>query len=51
MTMLSIVSPASTPVLLADAELSKAIGFFCVLGLVASLCLMTFGVDLSAGLV
>ena len=48
--MFSIVSPGSIPLVLADAESSKAIGFFCALGLVASLCLMTFGVDLSAGL-
>jgi hypothetical protein len=50
MTMLSIVSPGSIPMLPADAESSRAVGLFCMLGLVASLCLMTFGVDLSAGL-
>jgi hypothetical protein len=50
MTMLSIVSPGSIPVLPADAESSKTVALFCMLGLVASLCLMTFGVDLSAGL-
>jgi hypothetical protein len=50
MTMLSIVSPGSIPVVPADSESSKAVALFCMLGLVASLCLMTFGVDLSAGM-
>jgi hypothetical protein len=50
MTMLSIVSSGSIQVVPADAESSKAVAFFCMLGLIASFCLMTFGVDLSAGL-
>lgn len=48
--MLSIVPPGSIPLTLSDQEASKAVALFCLLGLVASFCLMTFGVDLSAGL-
>jgi hypothetical protein len=50
MTMISIVSPGSILMAQADRESSKVVALFCLLGLVASLCLMTFGVDLSAGL-
>jgi hypothetical protein len=41
MTAISVVSMGS-----ADR---KTIALFCMVGLVASLCLMTFGVDLGAG--
>jgi hypothetical protein len=51
MTMISIVSTHSVPAAKTDDEASKAVALFCLLGLVASFCLMTFGVDLSAGLV
>jgi hypothetical protein len=48
MTVISIVSMGSveTPT---DAHSLKAIARFCGLGLVASFCLVTFGMDLSVG--
>jgi hypothetical protein len=39
----------SVPETLADDHSLKIIVLFCCVGLIASLCLMTFGVDLSAG--
>jgi len=35
--------------MLVPATKTKTIALFCCLGLVASLCLMTFGIDLSDG--
>jgi hypothetical protein len=44
MTALSIVSAPE-----ADAHSLQAIARFCCFGLVASICLVTLGMDLSAG--
>jgi hypothetical protein len=43
MTAISVVSMGSVD------RSRQTIALFCVVGLVASLCLMTFGVDLGAG--
>jgi hypothetical protein len=47
--MTAIVSMGSVTETQADEHSFKAIVRFCCLGLVASLCLATLGVDLSAG--
>jgi hypothetical protein len=49
MATISIVSLHSVTKAQADDHSPKAIALFCCLGLVASLCLMTFGIDLSVG--
>jgi hypothetical protein len=49
MTTISIVSMRSFHETRADDHSCKTVALFCCLGLVASLCLMTFGVDLSVG--
>jgi len=49
MTAISMVSMGSVAETQADEHSFKAIVWFCYLGLVASLCLATLGVDLSAG--
>jgi hypothetical protein len=49
MTAISIVSMRSVSETQADDHSLKTIAQFCCLGLVASLCLATFGIDLSAG--
>jgi hypothetical protein len=49
MATLSIVSMSSVSEAKADDHSLKSIVLLCCLGLIASLCLMTFGVDLSAG--
>jgi len=49
MTTVSIVSMGSVPEMRADDHSPKTIVLFCCVGLIASLCLMTFGIDLSAG--
>jgi hypothetical protein len=49
MTAISIVSMGSVAEAQADEQSFKAIVRFCCLGLVASLCLATLGVDLGAG--
>lgn len=49
MAVISIVSMGSTIEARADEHSLKAIVRFCCLGLVASFCLATLGVDLSAG--
>lgn len=51
MTMISDVSMHLVPALRADDRSAKTIVLFCCVGLAASFCLMTFGIDLSAGLV
>jgi hypothetical protein len=48
MTTISIVSTPSATEARADYSI-KTIALFCCVGLVASLGLMTFGMDLSAG--
>jgi hypothetical protein len=48
MTTLSVVSMRSVSETQVDASLTT-ITLFCCLGLVASLCLLAFGVDVSAG--
>lgn len=48
MTVISIVSTLSAPEMRINHDLGT-IAPFCLLGLMASLCLVTFGVDLSAG--
>jgi hypothetical protein len=45
----TIVAMRSVPETQADVRSLKAIARFCCLGLVVSLCLMNFGMDLSAG--
>jgi hypothetical protein len=47
MTVISIVSTLPAPEMRVNGDL-RTIAPFCFLGLVASLCLVTFGVDLSA---
>jgi hypothetical protein len=47
MTVISIVSTLSAPEMRVNDDL-RTIAPFCFLGLVASVCLVTFGVDLSA---
>ena len=47
MTMISAVSMHSVPAVRADTP--KTIALFCCVGLLASFCLMAFGVDLGAG--
>jgi hypothetical protein len=49
MTTISIASMHSVPAGRADDQSAKTIVLFCCVGLVASFCLMTFGIDLSAG--
>jgi hypothetical protein len=49
MTAVSIVSMGSVPETRADDHSPKPILLFCCVGLIASLCLITFGIDLSAG--
>jgi hypothetical protein len=49
MTMLSVVSMHSISAAQAGDHSAKNIALFCGLGLVASFCLISFGVDLSAG--
>lgn len=49
--MISDVSMHLVPALRADDRSPKTIVLFCCVGLAASFCLMTFGIDLSAGLV
>jgi hypothetical protein len=49
MTMISIVSMRSVSEARAGDHSPKTIALFCCLGLVTSVCLMTFGIDLSAG--
>ena len=49
MTTISIASMGSVPETRADNHSLKTIVLFCCVGLAASLCLMTFGIDLSAG--
>ncbi len=49
MTMISIASMHSTAAARADLHSPKAIAVFCCAGLVVSFCLMSLGVDLSAG--
>jgi len=51
MTTVSIVSMGSVSETPAHDHSFKTIVLFCCVGLIASLCLMTFGVDLSAGCV
>jgi hypothetical protein len=48
MTTISIVSMRPIPETQADSSL-PTITLFCCFGLVASLCLMSFGVDVSGG--
>jgi hypothetical protein len=48
MTIISIAT-GSVPEARANYQASTAIALFCCFGLVVSLCLMTFGIDLSAG--
>jgi hypothetical protein len=49
MTMISIASMSSVSQAHADDHSRKTMALFSCVGLVASLCLMTLGVDLSAG--
>jgi hypothetical protein len=49
MTTISIISIPSVTEARADDYSLKTIALFCCVGLVASLGLMTFGMDLSAG--
>jgi hypothetical protein len=49
MTTVSIFSMGSVSETRADDHSPKTIALFSCVGLVASLCLMTFGIDLSAG--
>jgi hypothetical protein len=49
MTAISIVSMRSVAETQANDHSPKTIVLFCCLGLVASLCLVTFGMDLGAG--
>lgn len=49
MTTISIASMHSVPAGRADGQSPKTIVLFCCVGLVASFCLMSFGIDLSAG--
>jgi hypothetical protein len=48
--MMSIASMHSAAVARAEIHLPKTIVLFCCMGLVVSLCLMTQGLDLGAGL-
>jgi hypothetical protein len=50
-TDFSLASIASESVEDADNQSFKTIVLFCGAGLIVSLCLMTLGVDLSAGLI
>jgi hypothetical protein len=50
-TDFSLASIASESVEDADNQSFKTIVLFCGVGLIVSLCLMTLGVDLSAGLI
>ena len=49
MTAISMVSVGSVRETRADDHSLKAIVGFCYFGLVTSLCVMSFGIDLSAG--
>jgi hypothetical protein len=49
MTTISVVSMGSVTEAHADDHSLKTIALFCCVGLLASFCLMTLGVDLSAG--
>jgi hypothetical protein len=49
MTTISIVSTHSVSEAQADDHSLKTLALFCCVGLVASLCLMTFGLDPSMG--
>jgi hypothetical protein len=49
MTTVSITSIASVSEARSDDHPLKTIVLFCCVGLIASLCLITFGIDLSAG--
>jgi hypothetical protein len=49
MTAISIVSMRSVAETQANDHSPKTIVLFCCLGLVASLCLVTLGMDLGAG--
>jgi hypothetical protein len=49
MTTISIVSMGSVPGTRAVDHSRKTIALFCCAGLLVSFCLMTFGIDLSAG--
>jgi hypothetical protein len=49
MTAISIVSTRSAREAQAHDDSPKAVVLFCCIGLVASLSLMIFGIDLSAG--
>jgi len=49
MTAISIVSTRSAREARAHDDSPKTVVLFCCFGLVASLSLMTFGIDLSAG--
>jgi hypothetical protein len=49
MTTISIVSMRPVQEIRAQGDSLRTIALFCGFGLVASLCLMTFGIDLSAG--
>jgi len=49
MTTVSIASMHSVSAGRANDQSPKTIVLFCCVGLVASFCLMTFGIDMSAG--
>jgi hypothetical protein len=49
MTTISIVSMRPAQEMRAHGDSLRTIALFCCFGSVASLCLMTFGIDLSAG--
>jgi hypothetical protein len=49
MTTISITSITSISETRADEHPLKTIVLFCCVGLIASLCLITFGIDLSTG--
>lgn len=49
MTALSIAALLSGAETQADSHALKTIARFCSLGLIVSLCLLTFGMDLSIG--
>ena len=49
MTAIARIMSLAFPVSSAEADLLKAIAIFCGLGLLASLCLANYGLDLSAG--
>jgi hypothetical protein len=49
MTTVSIASMHSVPAMRTDDQSPGPFMLLCCVGLVASFCLMTFGIDLSAG--